>query len=69
VLAEASRIISATPCRTLTVHDAPDNVRGAFVFRQGLTEALEQLEMNPNGHACDVRWTGSLLVPVQPRTP
>jgi hypothetical protein len=62
VLADAARAVRAVPCRSLTILDAPDNVNGAFVFREGLREALDALPLDPAGAACVHRWDGSALV-------
>ena len=62
VVADAARTVRAVPCRGLTILDAPDNVNGAFVFREGLREALDGLPLDPAGAACVHRWNGSALV-------
>jgi hypothetical protein len=62
LLSSAAAAALAVPCRTLTVLDAPDNIRGAFVFREGLTEALDPLPTNPGGRECVFRWDGAGLV-------
>lgn len=62
VLADAARAVRAVPCRALTILDAPDNVNGAFVFREGLREALDGLPLDPAGAPCVHRWNGSALV-------
>ena len=63
VLTHAAAAVRDVPCRTLLIHGAPDNVRGAFVFREGLEDALAAIPMNASGAACVLRWTGSGLIP------
>jgi hypothetical protein len=62
LLAQAFEVVRTTPCRTLTVLDPPDSIRGAFVFREGLEDALDSLPKNPAGVPCTFRWSGSALV-------
>jgi hypothetical protein len=66
LIAQAEATVRAVPCRTLDVLDAPDNFRGAFVFREGLPEAISDLPYDNDGVACIVRWTGAALVAVEP---
>lgn len=68
LLAQAAGQVASGSCGTLQVLDAPDNVRGAYVFREGLAEALSALPYSPGGAACTVRWDGRVLVPSGPGT-
>lgn len=61
LLAQAERLVRETPCRALSIEKAPDNVSGAYVFRQGLAQALEQLPRRSDGAACTARWDGDAL--------
>lgn len=69
LLGDARDASSAAGCRALTVVDAPDNVRGAYVFREGLAQALEPLSAGPTGPACTFKWTGTSLSPAEPPSP
>ena len=40
VLASAESVIATAPCSIISFADVPDSVRGAYVFRNGLGEAL-----------------------------
>jgi hypothetical protein len=64
VLAQAEASVKAVRCRTLEVLDPPDSFRGAFVFREGIAEALSGLPYDPDGASCVARWDGSALVSV-----
>jgi hypothetical protein len=63
VLTRAAAVVKASDCRSLEVADAPESFRGAFVFREGLTEALSRLDYNGAGVPCHVRWDGTTLRP------
>lgn len=64
LLTQAQMKVRSDKCRTIQVSDAPDNVRGAFVFREGLTDAMAAMPFDADGAECVVRWNGSALVPV-----
>lgn len=66
VLEQATSIVRAVPCSTITILDAPDNARGAFVFRVGLSEAVSGLPYTPDGESCVVRWDGAAFVRLAP---
>ena len=40
VLSSAADVLGAAPCKTVSFGGAPDSVRGAYVFRNGLSEAI-----------------------------
>ncbi len=61
VLASAESIVRSVPCASLSVHGAPDNHRGVYVFREGLDAAAAALPLVPAGEACELTWTGSRL--------
>ena len=58
----AGRLARDRGCGALTVHDAPDQVRGVYVFREGLREALADVVVS-GGAPCTARWTNGTLVP------
>jgi hypothetical protein len=62
VLDAAERLTRERGCGALTVHDAPDNVRGVYVFREGLREALAGVVVS-GGPPCTARWTNRTLAP------
>jgi hypothetical protein len=62
VLAEARRVMSDTRCRSLELRGAPDTVEGAYVFRQGLPEALASLPTTADGAACTGQWHAGTVV-------
>jgi hypothetical protein len=64
VLAAARDVLATTPCAAVTLGGAPDSVRGAFVFRNGLSEAISSstkaVPAAPSTEiGCHFRWTGS----------
>jgi hypothetical protein len=62
LLDAAGRLARERGCGALTVRDAPDNVRGVYVFREGLREALAAVVVS-GGAPCTARWTNGTLVP------
>jgi len=62
LLDAAGRLARERGCGALTVRDAPDNVRGVYVFREGLREALAGVVVS-GGAPCAARWTNGTLVP------
>ncbi|MCC6771641.1 MAG: hypothetical protein IT360_10575, partial [Gemmatimonadaceae bacterium] len=68
LLTDAARITRAQGCGSLAVQDAPDNVRGVYVFRQGLREALGAIATEVGGKPCELRWTGSALTSAAPQS-
>lgn len=68
LLTDAARVARAQACGSLAVHDAPDAVRGVFVFREGLAEALGAIPTEAGGKPCELRWTGSGLTATDPRS-
>ena len=68
LLTDAARVARAQACSSLAVQDAPDTVRGVFVFREGLAEALGAIPTEPGGKPCELRWTGSGLTAADPRS-
>lgn len=62
LLGQAATAVRTVPCRALTILDAPDNVRGAFIFRVGLPAAVSGLPYVADGESCVARWNGSALV-------
>lgn len=75
VLASAEDVLKMAPCTAVSMAGAPDSVRGAYVFRNGLAEAIAfRTGAAPADTAggCAFVWngsafqrTGSLSVPVQ----
>ena len=63
LLTQARALVLADRCGTLHVDDAPDSVRGAFVFRVGLTDALSDMPYTARGPDCTARWSQTRLVP------
>ena len=68
LLTDAARVARAQACSSLAVQDAPDTVRGVFVFREGLAEALDAIPTEAGGKPCELRWTGSGLTATDPRS-
>lgn len=62
VLAEVRRIAAEEGCSEMEIADAPDNLRGVFVFRVGVQQAIQPL-LPPSTppRTCLVRWTGEHL--------
>jgi len=61
VLSQAAGVVRSNGCRSLDLVDAPDSVQGAFVFREGLAEALSSLDYDRGGIPCRARWDGASL--------
>jgi hypothetical protein len=62
VLESAERILLSTPCRPVSFGGAPDSVRGAYLFRNGLEEAITfRIGAVPSDHAgdCTFVWDGA----------
>ena len=64
VLVAARHLLEVTPCAAVSLGGAPDNVRGAFVFRNGLSEAVAfrtnaRPAPSPAGTDCVFVWNGS----------
>ena len=66
LLTDAARVARAQACGSLAVRDAPDAVRGVFVFREGLAVALDAVATVAGGRSCELRWTGSALTSADP---
>lgn len=62
VLAQAEVRVRSDHCRTIQILDAPDNVRGAYVFREGLSDAMAGMPFDADGVECNFRWNGASLV-------
>jgi hypothetical protein len=64
VLAEARRSIGAADCWDVVFLDVPDSVEGAYVFRNGLREAVGggQGQTKPAGVTCALQWDGERFV-------
>ena len=64
VLAEARRSVAAADCGDVAFLDAPDSVEGAYVFRNGLREAVGrgQGQTKPAGATCELQWNGERFV-------
>jgi hypothetical protein len=56
VLREATRFVTTNRCSSLEARGEPDNVRGAYVFRTGLTDALQKLPYRVDGVPCVATW-------------
>jgi hypothetical protein len=64
VLLAAEKLFETTPCPSVSLGGAPDNVRGAFVFRNGLSEAVAARTNAtpapaPAGTDCHFLWNGT----------
>jgi hypothetical protein len=66
-LAAVTRATDEAGCRSVTIHSPPDNIRGVFVFREGLTQALADVPMDANGRACEWTWTDGGFVEADAR--
>jgi hypothetical protein len=62
ILSGAAEAVRATPCRSVSMDGAPEDVNGAYVFRSGLREALDAIPLRSKGRACVLRWTGRTIV-------
>ncbi|WP_291984010.1 hypothetical protein [Luteitalea sp.] len=62
LLAEAQRAAAEDACSEMEIVDAPDNLRGVFVFRVGVQQAIRPL-LTPRTppRTCRLRWTGERL--------
>jgi hypothetical protein len=61
LLRQAAAFAGTNRCSSLRVLDAPDNVRGAYVFHVGIDEALRPIGMTAGGPPCTVRWFDDAL--------
>src|SRR5262249_24644871 len=61
LIMDAQRVVFEHGCSTLEVRGAPDNVQGAYVFRQGLPVALRELHYAHKGSACIATWKSDKL--------
>jgi hypothetical protein len=64
---DSANDIAAVPCGTIVTEGLVDNVEGAYVFRNGLTEALaahgrSALFGNPSAVRCRLTWSDRLVV-------
>jgi hypothetical protein len=61
VLASAARVLTDPRCETVMVTGLPEDVRGAFVFRNGFAEALRRnlpaVRLVPSEASCAFAWT------------
>jgi hypothetical protein len=62
VLRQAAASAAAARCGTVRVLDPPDNVRGAYVFRIGIEDALSPIATTKGGPDCTFRWSNGVLV-------
>src|SRR5690606_34667973 len=62
----ASAVAAASGCDPVFLDGRPDNVRGAYVFRNGLPEALAARGVvatdTPGKAECVLEWNGSAFV-------
>jgi hypothetical protein len=69
VLSAAQAVIERAPCRAVSLAGVPDSVRGAYVFRNGLTEAVT-LRTGADARSrpgdCLFLWDGSAFVAAGP---
>ena len=65
VLVAAHRVIEERRCPVVQFMDVPDSLDGAYVFRNGLREALDQASMKGVALTadCSVRWNGASFEP------
>jgi hypothetical protein len=63
VLAAAQAAVMAAPCDAVSLAGAPDSLRGAFVFRNGLDVALGQSAAPAAAPGCTYMWNGNTFVP------
>lgn len=71
VLESARGAALAQGCPTIDVRNPPDSVEGAYVFRNGIQEALARTNIStrsdePPMH-CTFEWLASTLIPTGPR--
>lgn len=57
VLRDAAQFVKSNRCGGLEVRGEPDNVRGAYVFRTGITDAMQKLPYLVDGVPCLATWT------------
>ena len=64
VLAEARKSTGAADCGDVVFLDVPDSVEGAYVFRNGLPEAVGRGygQPKPAGATCALQWDGERFV-------
>ncbi len=64
VVGEARDALARERCSTARFVDAPDSVEGAYVFRNGLQDAVaDVLTIMPvSNESCTLRWTGTRFV-------
>ena len=60
-LTQAAVAALKSNCRTVDIAGAPDNFRGAYVFRNGLTDAMKELPLDPKGVTCRWSWESAFL--------
>jgi hypothetical protein len=54
-------------CHSVVATELPDNVDGAYVFRNGFIEAFSSLPLQASGvERCRVRWTGEFFQRIAP---
>jgi hypothetical protein len=67
VLTAADAVVAAAPCPTVSLAAAPDAWHGAYVFRNGLGEAMARRGATPSAlrapEECTYAWTGSAFEP------
>jgi hypothetical protein len=64
VLRQAATSAAAARCGAVRVLDPPDNVRGAYVFRVGIEDALSAIATTKGGPDCTFQWSNGVLVSV-----
>lgn len=73
VLDSAAEVLGDSRCETVAVAGLPDQVRGAFVFRNGFPEAVRRhvpdVRLVSSGASCMFGWTSAGFVLVPPRPP
>lgn len=70
MLEDAARVVAGCTCAAYAFEDLPDSVEGAYVFRNGFSEALQMRTARARVAAagdvepgCRLRWNGEAFVP------
>lgn len=61
ILEQTRAIVSKADCGSITVSNAPSDLDGVHLFREGLSEALSRVMTVPGGRACQLEWGGGEL--------
>lgn len=61
ILQQAAALATAARCGTVRVLDPPDSLRGVYVFRVGIEDALSSIATTKGGPDCTFRWSNGVL--------